>query len=59
MASTLSIIWERIIRDLTLYEHEFTIEEVSRRQFTRDEETPEEREERLHTEIAGAEGDIQ
>ena len=59
MAGTLGLIWAKLVRDLTLYEHEFTIEEIMHRQFAHDGETPEEREERLHTEIAGAEGDIQ
>ena len=59
MAGTLSLIWAKLVHDLTLYEHEFTIEEVRGRQFNDGVETPEEREERLHTEIAGAEGDIQ
>jgi len=57
MAGALSLIWGRIIHDLTLYEHEFSIEEVGHSQFRPpEEETPEEREERLHTEVAGEAG---
>ena len=57
MASTLSIIWARLVHDFGLYEHEFTLDEViPHRQFNADGESTEEREERLHTEIAGATG---
>ncbi|HWH07249.1 MAG TPA: hypothetical protein VNU47_01845 [Candidatus Paceibacterota bacterium] len=49
---TLSIIVRKMAHDFLMYEHEVTIEEL-RRHHTRDTETPEEREERLHTEIAG------
>lgn len=57
MASTLSIVWARLIHDLGIYEHEFTLDEVMpHRQYTADGETVEEQEERLRTEIAGAPG---
>ena len=49
---SLGIIWSKLIHDLTLYEHEFTIDEVRHSQF-KEHETPEDREERLHTETAG------
>ncbi|HYE23320.1 MAG TPA: hypothetical protein VEA92_02615 [Candidatus Paceibacterota bacterium] len=54
MASTLSIIWARLIHDLGLYEHEFTVEEIIRHhEFGVEDETPEEQQERLHTEVGG------
>lgn len=57
MASTLSIVWARLVHDLGLYEHEFTLEEVvARHQYPTEGESEEEREERLHTEIGGASG---
>jgi len=54
MIGAIGIVWRKLVHDLGLYEHEFTIEEVTRNQFKDGYETPEEREERLHTEIAGA-----
>lgn len=53
--SSFGIILNKIVHDLTLYEHEVTIEEL-RREHTRENETPEERKQRLHTEIAGEQG---
>lgn len=53
--SSFGIIINKIVHDLTLYEHEVTIAEL-RREHPRDNETPEDREERLHTEIAGEQG---
>jgi|GEM_PF-4429864 len=56
MASTLSIVWARLVHDLGRYEHEFTLEEVlHQRPFSTAGETPEEEEERLHTEIGSIE----
>ena len=55
MASAMSIVWSKLIHDLGIYEHEVTIEEVTHNhQFENGTETPEETEERLHTDIAGA-----
>lgn len=57
MASTLSIIWARLLHDLGRYEHEFTLDEVLHHHpFAPEGETPEEREERLRTEVAGGIG---
>lgn len=53
MASALNIIWSRLMHDLTLYDHRITTEELVHHQFKDENESPEEREERLHTEIAG------
>jgi len=54
MANALGIVWAKLIHDLTLYEREFTLRDVQHVHFSRpEEETPEEREERLRTEIAG------
>jgi len=55
MASALSIVWSKLVHDLGLYEHEFTVREVAHyHEFETDTETPEEAEERLHTDVAGS-----
>lgn len=53
MASALSIIWGKIIHDLTLYEREIRPGEISYEQFRPGAEPREVREERLHSEPAG------
>lgn len=53
MASALSIIWSKIIHDLTLYEREIYPGEISYDQFSRGNETAATREERLHAEPVG------
>ncbi len=54
MASALGIVWAKLLHDLTLYEREFTLRDMQHaHSHSPEEETPEEREERLHTEVAG------
>ena len=55
MASALSLIWSKIIHDLTLYEGEVQIGAISYDQFQQGQETPLTREERLHVDLPGHE----
>lgn len=56
MASALSIIWGKLIHDLTLYEREVHPQILGASTFHNEEESEEAREERLQMEIAGAPG---
>lgn len=56
MASALSIIWGKLIHDLTLYEREVHPQILGASTFHNEDEPEEAREDRLQKEIAGAPG---
>lgn len=56
MVGALQIVWSKLVHDLTLYEHEVHPQVLGNYKFSGEPEPEEAREERLHTETAGAPG---